>query len=402
MRTWGITVSTQILICFISEVSSMGNSTPLFNSMGTGEEISCQNSSVANFNQPSRNEAGSKASSHHIPSSIAKKNTDCSMPCGIRRRISKKEKNYMCRNLHATIVSYTRNTKKLIRNMMEDQQQSMDNLANQVRELMNRVILLDSHFLATNTEQFPTRPVQSHGFDCTDIKDTVGSISRTPSGIYIIQPEGADYPFEVFCEMDYMGGGWTVFQKRIDGTIDFERSWAEYMDGFGDLTGEFWLGLRNIFHIVNQKNTKFSLLVAFESDDESTAYASYEDFYIDDENEQFKIHFGQFTGTAGDAFRGFGTQDDQNGMLFSTFDRDNDGCKSQCNIEATSVDNCSVYQNKTGWWYNQCGLANLNGVYPVTENSLTSHIRWETWRQNGVPIKIKSVSMNLLRCRPHL
>ncbi|XP_041055466.1 angiopoietin-related protein 5 isoform X2 [Carcharodon carcharias] len=340
MRTWGITASTQILICFISEVSSMGNSTPLFNSMGAGEEISCQNNSVANFNQPSRNEAGSKASSHHIPSSIAKKNTDCSVPCGIRRRMSKKEKNYMCRNLHATIVSYTRNTKKLIRNMMEDQQQSLDNLANQVRELMNRVLLLDSHFLATNTEQFPTRPVQSHGFDCTDIKDTVGSISRTPSGIYIIQPEGADYPFEVFCEMDYMGGGWTVFQKRIDGTIDFERPWAEYMDGFGDLTG--------------------------------------------------------------DAFRGFGMQDDQNGMLFSTFDRDNDGCKSQCNIEAKSVDNCSVYQNKTGWWYNQCGLANLNGVYPVTENSLTSHIRWETWRQNGVPIKIKSVSMNLLRCRPHL
>ncbi|GCB72491.1 hypothetical protein scyTo_0002020 [Scyliorhinus torazame] len=182
-------------------------------------------------------------------------------------------------------------------------------------------------------------------FDCTDIKDTVGSISRTPS--------------------------------------------------------EFWLGLRNIFHIVNQKNTKLSLLMAFESDDENTAYASYEDFYIDDENEQFKIHIGQFTGTAGDAFRGFGTQDNQNERPFRTFDRDNDGCKSQCNIQANSVDSCSVYQNKTGWWYNQCGLANLSGAYLVTKNSLTSHIRWETLRQNGVPVKIKSVSMNLLRSSPH-
>ncbi|XP_038675081.1 angiopoietin-related protein 5 isoform X3 [Scyliorhinus canicula] len=285
--------------------------------------------------------------------------------------------------------------------MMENQQKSLDDLANQMTELMSRVLLLNSHFLATNIEEFPTRPVQSHGFDCTDIKDTVGSISRTPSGIYIIHPEGADYPFEVFCEMDYMGGGWTVFQKRIDGTIEFERTWAEYMDGFGDLGSEFWLGLRNIFHIVNQKNTKFSLLVAFESDDENTAYASYEDFYIDDENEQFKIHIGQFTGTAGDAFRGFGTQDNQNEMPFSTFDRDNDGCKSQCNIQANAVDSCSVYQNKTGWWYNQCGLANLNGAYLVTRKSLTSHIRWETWRQNGIPFKIKSVSMNLLRSSPH-
>ncbi|XP_038675080.1 angiopoietin-related protein 5 isoform X2 [Scyliorhinus canicula] len=323
------------------------------------------------------------------------------MPCQIQRRTSKQEKNYLCRNLHATIVSHTRNTKKFIRNMMENQQKSLDDLANQMTELMSRVLLLNSHFLATNIEEFPTRPVQSHGFDCTDIKDTVGSISRTPSGIYIIHPEGADYPFEVFCEMDYMGGGWTVFQKRIDGTIEFERTWAEYMDGFGDLGSEFWLGLRNIFHIVNQKNTKFSLLVAFESDDENTAYASYEDFYIDDENEQFKIHIGQFTGTAGDAFRGFGTQDNQNEMPFSTFDRDNDGCKSQCNIQANAVDSCSVYQNKTGWWYNQCGLANLNGAYLVTRKSLTSHIRWETWRQNGIPFKIKSVSMNLLRSSPH-
>ncbi|XP_078078910.1 angiopoietin-related protein 5 [Mustelus asterias] len=401
MRPWGITVSAHILICFISEISLMGNNALSANSMDTGEEMPCSNSSVANFSQPSRNKADSKASSHQITSSIQKKNMDCSTPCEIRKRTSKKEKNYMCRNLHATIVSYTRNTKKLIRNMMENQQQSLDDLANQMRELMSRVLLLNAHFLATSLEQFPTRPVQSHGFDCTDIKDTVGSLSRTPSGIYIIQPDGADYPFEVFCEMDYMGGGWTVFQKRIDGIIEFERTWAEYMDGFGDLGGEFWLGLRNIFHIVNQKNTKFSLLVALESDDGNTAYASYEDFYIDDENEQFKIHIGHFTGTAGDAFRGFGTQDDQNGMLFSTFDRDNDGCKSQCNIQASSVDSCSVYQNKTGWWYNQCGLANLNGAYLVTKNSPTSHIRWETWRKNGVPIKIKSVSMNLLRSIPH-
>ncbi|XP_051882525.1 angiopoietin-related protein 5 [Pristis pectinata] len=323
-------------------------------------------------------------------------------PCEMPRRTLKEEKHYLCRNLHATLASYTRNTKKLIRNMMERQQQSVDYLAKQMRELMNRMHLLNSEFLTTDTHQFPTRPVQSHGFDCTDIKDTLGSLSRAPSGIYIIQPEGADYPFEVFCEMDFMGGGWTVIQKRIDGTIEFVRTWAEYMDGFGDLSGEFWLGLRNIFHIVNQKNVKFNLLMTFESDDETTAYASYEDFYIGDESEQFKLRLGHFTGTAGDAFRGYGSQDDENGMPFSTFDCDNDGCNPQCNIQGHLVDSCSVHHNKTGWWYNQCGLANLNEAHLMTEKSLTSHIRWETWKQNGVPIKIKSVSMNLLRSRPHL
>jgi len=35
------------------------------------------------------------------------------------------------------------------------------------------------------------------------------------------------------------GGGWLVVQRRQDGTEDFNRTWFEYEDGFGKLTGEF-------------------------------------------------------------------------------------------------------------------------------------------------------------------
>ena len=38
--------------------------------------------------------------------------------------------------------------------------------------------------------------------------------------------------------MDYRGGGWTVIQKRIDGIIDFQKLWGDYLDGFGDLLGQ--------------------------------------------------------------------------------------------------------------------------------------------------------------------
>ena len=64
------------------------------------------------------------------------------------------------------------------------------------------------------------------------------------SGVYTIDP-GYGKPFSVWCNMNN-GGGWTVFQRRRDGSENFYWGWTEYENGFGNVKGEYWLGLKNI------------------------------------------------------------------------------------------------------------------------------------------------------------
>ena len=74
------------------------------------------------------------------------------------------------------------------------------------------------------------------------------------NGVYTIDPDDSG-AFDVFCDQTTAGGGWTVFQKRLDGSVDFSRGWADYKRGFGNLNGEFWLGLDKINRLTKAKRT---------------------------------------------------------------------------------------------------------------------------------------------------
>ena len=78
--------------------------------------------------------------------------------------------------------------------------------------------------------------------------------------------------------METDGGGWTVFQRRQDGSVDFYRYWTDYENGFGNLTGEFWLGLSKIHRLTKEgSNTLRVDLGDFEG---NTAYANYSTFNV--------------------------------------------------------------------------------------------------------------------------
>ena len=67
---------------------------------------------------------------------------------------------------------------------------------------------------------------------------------------------------KVYCDTGSGGGGWTVLQRRFDHSVDFfNRDWVEYEDGFGDIYGEFWLGLRSM-HCLTSKG-KWELRIEY-------------------------------------------------------------------------------------------------------------------------------------------
>ena len=76
---------------------------------------------------------------------------------------------------------------------------------------------------------------------CCDA-NTLSLITKKPSGVYQMQCwcGGIWSTTSVFCDIQTADGGWTVIQRRKDGSLDFNRPWSDYEKGFGDLNGEFW------------------------------------------------------------------------------------------------------------------------------------------------------------------
>ncbi|KAL9985572.1 hypothetical protein ACROYT_G007993 [Oculina patagonica] len=112
------------------------------------------------------------------------------------------------------------------------------------------------------------------------------------SGVYTIDPDGSG-AFDVFCDQTTAGGGWTVFQKRLDGSVDFYRGWADYKRGFGYLNGEFWLGLNKIHRLTKTKN---KLRVDLEDTAGKTAYAEYDMFAVTSERTKYQLSLGTYSG----------------------------------------------------------------------------------------------------------
>ncbi|ELU18329.1 hypothetical protein CAPTEDRAFT_112123 [Capitella teleta] len=107
--------------------------------------------------------------------------------------------------------------------------------------------------------------------DCKDLLNK--GFSR--NGVYTIRSPYAG-TMKVYCDMENDGGGWTVIQRRMDGSQDFLLGWEQYAAGFGNLTGEFWLGNRNLNFLTGLRSHELKItLMDWEG---QTRYAHYDAF----------------------------------------------------------------------------------------------------------------------------
>ena len=117
--------------------------------------------------------------------------------------------------------------------------------------------------------------------------------------MYTINPDGGK-PIQVLCDMTTDGGGWTVFQRRMDGSVDFYRDWKPYKEGFGSLSGEFWLGNDNLHRLTNANDVM--LRVDLEDFEASITFAEYNTFKVAHEADNYRLTIEEYNGTAGDSF----------------------------------------------------------------------------------------------------
>lgn len=258
-------------------------------------------------------------------------------------------------SLKAFVEQQDNDIKQLLK-IVEDQHLQLDRQHNQILELEDKLNHIELQELLENsfTEEYQepeTIPSAVHrptagtdradgaAADCTALYHT----GVQASGVYTIKPNGSE-AFNVYCEMKF-GTSWTVIQKRVDGSLDFNQTWDAYTNGFGDLNEEFWLGLKKIYSITNQGN--YILRIELQDWRGNRRHIEYT-FSLGGPSTRYSLQLSRMSGSIPNALP------EHTELRFST--------------EDTASDSNCPENHLGGWWHSECEETNLNGKY-VTPRS---------------------------------
>ena len=141
--------------------------------------------------------------------------------------------------------------------------------------------------------------------------------------------------------------GPVVFLHRQDDSVSFNRNWADYKKGFGSESTNYWMGLDRLHALTSSK--AYGLKIEMTDWDDFTLWVGHKSFIVGPESSNYTLTV--------DGYDARSTVHDEiyyhNGMMFSTYDRDNDNEK---------YFGCAEWF-LGGWWYDRCYHVHPTGKY---------------------------------------
>ncbi|PAA56720.1 hypothetical protein BOX15_Mlig010952g1 [Macrostomum lignano] len=175
------------------------------------------------------------------------------------------------------------------------------------------------------------------------------------------------------------GRTFQVIQHRSKGCLSFARGWVEYVRGFSDDT-DFWTGLHKIHQLTGSSPKTLRVEATTWSD--VLYVGEYSGFSVGSAINSYTMNYGSYLSSSSNM-----TSDSlahNNGMQFSTMDRDNDGHSASC----------SVSRGNAGWWFKACSRSNPNGLYRDTASTDMHSVYW-TGATSGSNEALKSIRLML-------
>ncbi|XP_048198049.1 angiopoietin-related protein 4 [Perognathus longimembris pacificus] len=266
------------------------------------------------------------------------------------------------------------------------QQRHLEKQHLRIQHLQSKIALLAPNHLDNGVTQPTTKKRLPKMAQSSRLAPNATSLHRLPkdcqelfedgqrqSGLFQIQPQGSP-PFLVNCEMT-SEGGWTVIQRRQDGSVDFNQPWEAYKDGFGDLQGDFWLGLEKMHCITGDQGGRLTVKL---QDRDGNAKSLRFPIHLGGEDTAYSL---QLTAPVASELGVSVATPNGLSLPFSTWDQDHDLRRDL---------NCAKSLSG-GWWFGTCGHSNLNGQYfhsmPHQRQQRKKGMFWKGWRGRYYPLQ---------------
>ncbi|XP_062599066.1 angiopoietin-1-like [Saccostrea cucullata] len=188
-------------------------------------------------------------------------------------------------------------------NEISSQREQFSQLSNDFKKLSAILLKGFDGLENTSTNIYPVQ--KSYAKDFGERNDLLGKRYRdcqemlrqnedlgNQNGVYTIY-----LGWRVFCDMTTNGGEWTVIQRRLDGSTDFNREWKDFKEGFGDPNKEYWLGNDALHDLTDRREQE--LWIDLGQFSGSFVYARYSSFSVGNEKDKYQLTIAGYNENAG-------------------------------------------------------------------------------------------------------